>query len=268
MQRYGRDDDRRDDEYRGRNRELDESRARGIRDESERSAYSQSEYGDRYRFQNRDDERGRDRDEIRDFRRDVDERGRELNPRAAFYGGGFFGPGSRQWPVRQPYDVSRESGYYRDADSDWIQEHVREGRSFGGVSPQTGLGRRRDGGFFGRGPKGYTRSDERIQEDVCDRLTDDDELDASEITVTTRSGEVTLEGAVNDRRSKHRAEDIADAVPGVREVHNRLRARKGLIQEVGDRLTGRDEAQQHGHAGSGPRTNPQGTNQNQRNASS
>jgi hypothetical protein len=164
MQRYGRDDDRRDDEYRGRNRELDESPARGIRDESERSAYSQSEYGDRYRFQNRDDERGRDRDEIRDFRRDVDERGRELNPRAAFYGGGFYGPGSWQWPVRQPYDVSRESGYYRDADSDWSQGQVREGRSFGGVSPQTGLGRRRDGGFFGRGPKGYTRSDERIQE--------------------------------------------------------------------------------------------------------
>jgi hypothetical protein len=30
------------------------------------------------------------------------------------------------------------------------------------------------GGFFGKGPKGYTRSGDRIREDVCDRLSYDD----------------------------------------------------------------------------------------------
>ena len=31
----------------------------------------------------------------------------------------------------------------------------------------------------GRGPKDYTRSDDRIREEVCDRLTDDPRVDAS-----------------------------------------------------------------------------------------
>jgi hypothetical protein len=31
----------------------------------------------------------------------------------------------------------------------------------------------RQGRHRGRGPKGYTRSDDRIREEVCDRLTDD-----------------------------------------------------------------------------------------------
>jgi len=104
-------------------------------------------------------------------------------------------------------------------------------------------------GYYGKGPKNYTRSDERIREDVCDHLSDDDEIDASEVTVTVRDGEVTLEGTVNDRRAKHRAEDIADNVRGVKDVHNRLSARKGVFQEIGDRITGKDDP--HGHAGSG-----------------
>lgn len=29
------------------------------------------------------------------------------------------------------------------------------------------------GGFAGRGPKGYQRSDDRIREDVCERLAED-----------------------------------------------------------------------------------------------
>jgi hypothetical protein len=63
---------------------------------------------------------------------------------------------------------------------------------------------------------------------------------------------------VTDRYSKHRAEDIAESVSGVREVTNHLRARKGLIQELGDKLTGDDDAQHHGHSGSGTRNSPSG----------
>lgn len=111
---------------------------------------------------------------------------------------------------------------------------------------------------YGKGPKGYVRSDERIREDVCDRLSDDDEIDARDITVTVKNAEVILEGSVNDRRSKHRAEDVAEAVSGVKEVTNHLRARKGLLQELGDKITGDDDAEHHGHRGSGTRNSTAG----------
>jgi len=114
---------------------------------------------------------------------------------------------------------------------------------------------------YGRGPKGYVRSDERIREDVCDRLSDDDEIDARDITVTVKSAEVILEGTVNDRRSKHRAEDIAESVSGVKDVTNHLRARKGFLQELGDKISGDDEAEHHGHRGSGTRNTPAGAPQ-------
>jgi hypothetical protein len=75
----------------------------------------------------------------------------------------------------------------------------------------------------GRGPKGYKRSDERIREDVSDRLTDDPLLDASDIELTVAGGEVTLNGTVTSRFAKRRAEDCADAVSGVGHVQNNLR---------------------------------------------
>lgn len=81
-----------------------------------------------------------------------------------------------------------------------------------------------EGGWHvGKGPSGYTRSDERIREDVCDRLTDDPYVDATHIEVSVQGGEVTLGGAVHRREDKRRAEDIAERVSGVRDVNNRLR---------------------------------------------
>jgi hypothetical protein len=84
----------------------------------------------------------------------------------------------------------------------------------------------RGGQHRGRGPKGYTRSDERIREDVNDRLSDDPHVDASEIEVTVSSCEVTLSGTVDNRDAKRRAEDIAEQVSGVRHVQNNLRVQQ------------------------------------------
>jgi hypothetical protein len=75
----------------------------------------------------------------------------------------------------------------------------------------------------GRGPRGYRRPDEAIRADICDRMTDDRELDASNIEVTVRDGEVTLDGTVANRRARRRAEEICDSVTGVRDVSNGLR---------------------------------------------
>jgi hypothetical protein len=77
--------------------------------------------------------------------------------------------------------------------------------------------------FAGRGPRGYRRSDERIREEVCERLTDAFDVDASEVDVQVENGEVTLGGSVTSRHAKRRVEDIADAIHGVADVHNQLR---------------------------------------------
>lgn len=79
----------------------------------------------------------------------------------------------------------------------------------------------------GRGPAGHKRSDERISDDVHDRLTEDHYLDASAITVTVSGGEVTLGGAVETREDKHRAERLAERVSGVDHVQNNLRLTPG-----------------------------------------
>lgn len=75
----------------------------------------------------------------------------------------------------------------------------------------------------GKGPRGFWRSDERLHEVICERLSDDPHIDASEISVTVAHGEVTLEGRVADRRTKHYVEDVVDAVSWGAPIYNRLR---------------------------------------------
>lgn len=75
----------------------------------------------------------------------------------------------------------------------------------------------------GRGPKGYTRSDGRIEEDVCEHLSQDHWLDASDVEVKVKDREVTLDGKVASRADKRRAEMCAEAVSGVTHVQNNLR---------------------------------------------
>jgi hypothetical protein len=77
--------------------------------------------------------------------------------------------------------------------------------------------------FRGRGPKNWRRSDERIREEINERLTDHDGIDASDIEVTVENAEVTLSGNVGSRWEKRLADDIAHSCNGVHDVHNRLK---------------------------------------------
>lgn len=87
------------------------------------------------------------------------------------------------------------------------------------------------GRHFGKGPKNWQRNDERIREDVNERLTDHPDVDASEVQATVSNGEVTLTGTVDDRQAKRHAEECAWGVSGVREVHNQLRVNSRESQE-------------------------------------
>ncbi len=103
-------------------------------------------------------------------------------------------------------------------------------RSFRGSEERSGQGyygeRRNEGQFRGKGPRGYQRADERIQDDVNDRLSEDPHLDASDIEVSVKASEVTLNGEVATRADKRRAEDCVEKVSGVTNVQNNLRIRQ------------------------------------------
>jgi hypothetical protein len=88
---------------------------------------------------------------------------------------------------------------------------------------------------FGKGPKGYVRSDERLKEDISEKLMRNHLVDASDISVEARNGTVTLSGSVDDRRLKHYVEDLVEGCTGVRDIDNRLtvRARSASRSQAG-----------------------------------
>lgn len=116
-----------------------------------------------------------------------------------------------------------------DVASNMVGEERREARMQGLRDSFNRMRRRllpRRFGYRGRGPRGYVRSDERIRENVCERLTVDRYVDATDIEVSVAEGIVTLSGTVDNRAEKRLAEDAVDTVPGVRDVDNRLRIRE------------------------------------------
>jgi hypothetical protein len=133
------------------------------------------------------------------------------------YGQRDYGLGER-WTTRERPGGSSWSDDWRRAGGDY-------GGSYGGGSGTSGRYGQSwsEGPYAGRGPQGYQRSNERIHEDVCDLLTRHGQIDASGVNVRVDHGEVTLEGTVHSRHEKRLAEDLAEDLPGVREVHNRLR---------------------------------------------
>lgn len=154
------------------------------------------------------------------------ERGRPL--------GESYGPGGR-FGGRFEEEGRERSGEPGGIGSWLSPEHYTPGRGWGGGGRWGGAfgggteerGRfaegRLVGPYVGRGPKGYRRSDERIREDVCDRLEQHPFVDASEIEVGVRDGVVTLSGTVGERAAKRMAEDVAEGVSGVKDVNNQVR---------------------------------------------
>lgn len=128
------------------------------------------------------------------------------------------------------YDRGRYPGRYQESDAHergWWDRTKDELASWFGdeeAERRRRLDELRAGPYRGRGPRGYRRSDERIKEDVHDRLTDHPYLDAYEVVVLVADGDVTLSGTVGSRYEKRLAEDLAGTVSGVHNVQNNIRA--------------------------------------------
>jgi osmotically-inducible protein OsmY len=193
----------------------------------------------------------RDRGDGRDRRPERESSRDEAPPRSSFYpsGGYGFNPGEyegsgnaytgrgsgqrhdeRAWPSRSEPDYSPETSYGRSGSSRqgwgfWGRDDAGDSRgsfdrTFGGSAGSAGSSEQRR---YRPGPKGYTRSDERLLEDIAEQLMTSYDIDSSEVTITVKDGKVTLDGTVPERWMKHSIEDVADRCAGVRDVDNRVR---------------------------------------------
>ena len=198
----------------------DSGRYRGNREEgyTNYNDWRSSEYNRGYSgggnrdYLNYGSERGQN-DRVRDEYNRSNFEGRNYDQGTGF-GGGNYGSG---------YNDRRGQG---NRDRDWWDRTSDEVSSWFGddeAERRREWDKQRSGQHKGKGPKGYSRSDERIKEDINDRLSDDVFIDASEIDVTVNQGEVTLIGSVNGKYEKRRAEDIAEEVSGVKNVENRIK---------------------------------------------
>lgn len=149
-------------------------------------------------------------------------------PYGSTYGESNFGmqrthqPRNRYGGDTSNYGNANQGGI----DRDWWERTRDEVSSWFGdddAKRRRRMDRQFAGSHRGKGPKGYQRSDDRIREDINDRLSDDPFIDASDIEVKVEDSVAILSGNVENREDKRRAEDIVERVLGVKDVENRLR---------------------------------------------
>ncbi|HEY0743457.1 MAG TPA: BON domain-containing protein, partial [Chryseosolibacter sp.] len=117
-----------------------------------------------------------------------------------------------------------------DRDRSWLNRAGDEVLSWLGDDYATRRRRHDAESHRGKGPKNFKRTDDRIRELINDKLTDDWQVDASDIEVAVLNGEVTLSGFVVDRNQKRKAEDLAESVAGVTHVENRIKVNRPAPQ--------------------------------------
>jgi osmotically-inducible protein OsmY len=184
------------------------------------------------RADERDERGGYQTDYGRTSERFFGPRGKDYDPDDYNQGYGPVGYDrrSRRHDDDDDTDDRRERHHGREG-RNWVERAADEVRSWFGNDDDDERRRASAGRHRGRGPRNYRRSDERIRDDINDRLTDHDWLDASDIEVSVVAGEATLTGVVESRYAKRLAEDIAESVSGVTNVQNNLRVNRGW--EVG-----------------------------------
>jgi osmotically-inducible protein OsmY len=187
---------------------------------------------DRYEDDRRNEERDRDRRSERAMTRRPDDQQMSSEGSAGewygyiqpyrYYGPGYRGVGYYSVLYQGPDPSRAGEDEMGESQTQFDPRNVRYGQGQGTGAAWVDRPRS-SGSFAGRGPKGYQRSDDRIREDVSDRLAEHPDLDASDMEVKVSKGEVTLTGSVDSRWAKRLAEDLVEACPGVRDVMNHLR---------------------------------------------
>lgn len=113
------------------------------------------------------------------------------------------------------------------------------------------------GPYTGVSPRGYRRSDERIFEDICEQLKQHGRINARNIEVDIKDGNVTLKGTINDRLGKYLAEDVVERIHGVKDIQNQIHIqRQQPDQDSGMPGGGRGRVDRVGGSGVYPSSGP------------
>lgn len=137
--------------------------------------------------------------------------------------------GTRRASVDEPEaprgTLSWQVGLGADREPDRPQ-HLATGEGGSGDWQRSaaGIGQR---GVADPGPEHGRRSDERIRDDVREHLAREDGLDANDVSVDVKDGQVTLTGTVADRPAKQAIESLVARCRGVTGVDNRLKVMRG-----------------------------------------
>jgi osmotically-inducible protein OsmY len=119
----------------------------------------------------------------------------------------------------------------------WGKVNRGGSKGYQGASGGSSQGNQGEGMYYGRGPKGYKRSDERIEEEANECLFEHSQIDASDIDVKVDSGEVTLSGEVKSRHAKRMAEDAVEKIRGVKDVINQLKVTSSTPHDYSESST-------------------------------
>ncbi len=135
-----------------------------------------------------------------------------------------FGPDTGEdYDRSSPYEEQLSDRYETGISGHLYGQHTGYGI---GVERYTGGWESTVGEYSGRGPKNFKRRDERIHDEIAERLTAEPWVDPSDVDVAVAGGRVTLTGTVPDRETKYRIEEIVERVSGVDDVENRVKVRR------------------------------------------
>lgn len=191
--------------------------------------YNEGSFGNRYNSNYRSGNLGNDNNRNNDYNdADYNNIFRTQNQRNDYNRGGYYRGGD----TGENYGAVnyRRGNNYNEDRRDWWDKASDEVSSWFGdeeAERRRRMDKRMSGEHRGKGPRNYKRSDERIREDINDRLYDDPYIDASDIDVKIEDDVVVLTGTVDNREQKRRAEDIIERISGVHNVENRLRVNTG-----------------------------------------
>lgn len=104
------------------------------------------------------------------------------------------------------------------------------GRGRAGTNWNSGIG-----SYYGRGPKNWKLSDEKIKEKVSEILLHSHDVDPSEMEIEVDQGVVTLKGSIASVGMRRVAEDLVLSIPFVEDVFTQLKIKNTSNFQLSER---------------------------------